>query len=118
MSHAIEADKLLIRPEHGVRAGTGGRSGQVPFKATRKRQSVFGSRCRRQTPASGTKPTTGRPILTISALGTTPHQPCNLLTSLPWHDLGLELQARGVSDAHGRRLGDQPVLPDEPIYPH
>jgi hypothetical protein len=45
-------------------------------------------------------------------------QPCNLLTSPPWHDLGIEFQARGASGAHGKRLGDQPVPPDEPIYPH
>jgi hypothetical protein len=34
MSHTpIRADKLLIRPTHGDRAGAGSKSGQVPFKA-------------------------------------------------------------------------------------
>ena len=33
MSHAFKADELLIRPTHGDRAGAGGASGQVPFRA-------------------------------------------------------------------------------------
>jgi Phage integrase, N-terminal SAM-like domain len=57
-----QADKLLIRPEHGVRAGTGGGSGQVqPQDTTRWASQFSGHTTVAGSPASGTKPRPAAP---------------------------------------------------------
>jgi hypothetical protein len=120
MGHA-KADRLLIRPTHGDRAGAGSEGRTSPIQGTRTWAVQFWGhalatatslRSLRQEPVDAT--------LTFSARSTSSHQLSKVhLTGRQAHDLEVRLKALRPAVLTHRRLGHSlldPIL--EAVDPH
>ena len=92
------ADKLLIRPTHGDRAGAGSASGHVPFRAPRGADQYLGhartTNTKPRAPVSGTGGSQDSQSVLEARHPTSRH---GNLTDQPGHDLTVRLKARGTT---------------------